>query len=398
MTTVVVPYAAWYGDSELALEFPAEWEISVHRLRDAPALSGDEIRSALASPIGSKPLSRLAEGRKRAAIIVDDLTRPTPAHRALPLVLEQLRLGGLREDHVRVVMGIAAHRPMVGVDLEKKLGPELADSLEVSNHNPYENLVSIGSSTRGTPIELNADVYEADFMVGVGSIVPHPAGGFGGGGKIVLPGVVSMTTIEYNHSKIPYVGRHGFIDGNALRMDVEEVACKAGLDIIVNVVVNERREVAGLFAGDLVEAHRKGVAFGKTIYGTGPLGKADILVANAYPIDSEFLQSGKALWASAEATVENGTVVLVDAASEGFGHHYLVERQSRERRGQTQRTETPSRKLLVYSPSLASTAVKRAYPHAQLLRSWPEVVEELLNRHGRKATVTVLPTASIQCP
>ncbi|MEM2904446.1 MAG: nickel-dependent lactate racemase [Candidatus Bathyarchaeia archaeon] len=398
MTSVTVPYAAWYGDTRHVLEFPDGWKVSVRRVRGAPALSEEQMRAALASPIGAKPLSALAEGRKRAVVIVDDLTRPTPADKLLPLILEELKRGGLREDHVRVVMGIAAHRPMVGPDLDKKLGSGLADRLEVLNHNPYENLVSLGSSSRGTPIELNADVYEADLKIGVGSIVPHPTGGFGGGGKIVLPGVVSMTTIEHNHSKIPAVGKHGFVEGNLIRADMEEAARKAGLDFIVNMVVTEQRGVAGLFAGDLVEAHRRGVALARALYGIGPLEKADILVANAYPIDSEFLQSGKALWASSEATRENGTVVLVDAASEGFGHHYLLERgRARGSRAQTQPAGQPARRLLVYSPSLASTAVRRIYPYAELLRTWPEIVEELLNLHGRDATVTVLPTAAIQC-
>lgn len=396
LATVTVPYGAWYGDSELALEFGDEWQVSVCRVKDAPALNGAEIRAGLASPIGSKPLSTLAEGKRSAVIIVDDLTRPTPAHGLLPLVLEELERGGLREDRVRIVMGIAAHRPMVGVDLDKKLGGELADRLEVLNHNPYENLVSLGSSTRGTPIELNADVHEAELKIGVGSIVPHPLAGFGGGGKIIVPGVVSMSTIDHNHSRIPSSGRHGVIEGNETRLDMEEVARKAGLDFIVNVVVNERREVAGLFAGGLVDAHRRGAAFAKATYGTGSLSRVDVLVANAYPIDSELLQSAKALWASSEATLANGTVVLIDAASEGFGHHYLVER-GRVRRGQGQSAEESSRKLLVYSRSLSSMAVKRAYPHAQLLRTWREVVEELLGRHGRKARVIVLPTASIQC-
>jgi len=396
LSKVTVPFAAWYEEKNLTLDFPEEWNVSVHQLQKARSASEYDIKEALLNPIGSKPLHRIAKGKEKAVIIVDDLTRPTPAHRLLPFILDELERGGIRRDHIRVVMGIAAHRPLVGVDLVKKLGSEVADTFDVINHNPYENLEYIGDSSRGTPIHLNGDIFEAEVKIGVGSIVPHPAAGFGGGGKIILPGVVSMETISHNHSKMQH-GGHGVVEENPLRSDIEDVARKSGLDMIVNVVINESRQIVKVFAGDLVEAHRAGVRFGRAICNARIANKADILVANAYPIDSELLQGAKALWAQSTATKKDGTVVLVTAASEGLGHHYLVERNRRSRRkGEEEQPSEAERRLIVFSPNLGPAAVREIFPTAHSLKTWGEVLEEL-HKHGGNAQVTVLPCASIQC-
>ncbi|MEM3027319.1 MAG: lactate racemase domain-containing protein, partial [Candidatus Bathyarchaeia archaeon] len=267
MVKVSLPFGAWYGDRKIELDFPEAWKFSLHQLRKVPDVGDIEISQVLCNPIGSKSLTKLAKGRKSAVILVDDLTRPTPAHRILPYIIKELGNGGIGDNHIKIVMAIAAHRPLVPMDLEKKLGKEIINSLEVVNHNPYENLVYMGESSRGTPIYLNGDVYEADLKIGVGSVIPHPSAGFGGGGKIILPGVVGMETIEYNHYSLHSQGRHGFLEGSALRVDAEDVARRVGLEAVVNTVVNEERGVAGLFFGDPINAHRAAVSYGRSIYG-----------------------------------------------------------------------------------------------------------------------------------
>jgi nickel-dependent lactate racemase len=372
LSSVTVPFAAWYEEQNLELNFPESWRVSVHRLQRAKSITDQEIEEALSNPIGSKPLSRIARGKRDAVIIVDDLTRPTPAHRLLPFILNELKKGGINSDDVRVVIGLGTHRPLGGVDLTKKLGSEITDNLDVINHNPYENLVYIGDSSRGTPIYLNGDVVDADVKIAVGSIIPHPIAGFGGGGKIVLPGCAGMETIEYIHSKIPRLGRfgRGIVEGNEFRNDLEEAVRKTKLDMILNVVINEKRQITKVFAGDFVEAHRAGVEFGRTFYKMGVLNKSEILIANS---------------------------VISTAASEGLGYHLFFEKLRRRRRkGEKEEFGFgEERRLIVFSPNIGSATVKHIFPKAESVKTWNEVLEEL-KTYGRRLEATVLPSASIQ--
>ena len=127
-----------------------------------------------------------------AAIAVDDLTRPTQAYRFLPFILEELHQGGIRDENIKIIMAIGCHRPLMKADQEKKLGKKTANRFPVYNHHPYENLVNVGTTSRGTPVIINRYFVESDVKIGVGFITPHPTAAFGGGGKIVIPGLGSM--------------------------------------------------------------------------------------------------------------------------------------------------------------------------------------------------------------
>lgn len=136
MTRVRVPWGAWYGDGWLDLDLPDRWRVTVPAQAGAPALSDEDLRAAFARPIGTPPLRALAAGKRAPVIVVDDLTRPTPAARLLPPVLEELRAGGIPADAVRVLVGLGGHRPLARPELLHKLGP-LADDLAVINHTPH---------------------------------------------------------------------------------------------------------------------------------------------------------------------------------------------------------------------------------------------------------------------
>jgi len=397
--TVDVPYASWYRDAMVSLTFPEGWEVTEARPRGARTLSDEEVRERFASPIGTGPISELARGARSAVLIVDDITRPTPASRVLPIILEELERGGLGEDRVWVVMATAAHRPLGRVDLERKLGREVVERLEVFNHNPYENLEYLGATSQGTPIHVNRHVMEADLKVGVGGIYPHPMAGFGGGAKIILPGVAGMDTIEANH-RTRGAGL-GVVEGNRCRADMEEAASKAGLDIIVNLLVNSRREVAGVFVGDMVEAHRVGVKLAEAVYGTRMPTDVDLAVVNAYPMDTELFQAGKGLWAGVEATREDGTIVLLAACSEGRGYHALVQKGGRLWRPPASLAgrRLGGRRLMIVSPNLSLKDVRQNYPReTSLFGNWDEALRELRKDPDHRISVAVFPCAPIQVP
>ena len=153
MKTVTVPWSMWYGDT-FEMTFPDTWEVTVAEMRGGPDIGDEGIRQALADPIGAPPLRDLARGRRDAAILIDDLTRPTPTWRTVPYLLEELAAAGIDEERVCIVCAVAAHRPMTRPDMIKKLGLDLVERLHVVNHNAQDNLEFYGHSSQGIPICL----------------------------------------------------------------------------------------------------------------------------------------------------------------------------------------------------------------------------------------------------
>ena len=214
-----------------------------------------------------------------------------------------------------------------------------------------------------------------------------------------------MDTIEANHKNIPGAG-HGVIEKNKSRADIEEAARKAGLDVVVNVVINSRREIAGVFVGDMVKAHREGVKFAREIYKTEVPRGMDIIVTNAYPLDTEMFQAVKALWMVGHSSKKDGITILLSACSEGRGYHALYQMGGRlwappERswlKREPSRAQAWRKRLLFASPNLNKKDLHQIYPEeeTELLRSWEETLEELKSLCKERIKVAVFPCASIQ--
>jgi nickel-dependent lactate racemase len=358
-----------------------------------------------------KPISQLAKGRKEAVIIFDDLARPTPASRLVPHILEELRKAGIEGNRVRFVAAMGAHKTPTREDHAKKLGEEVPKDFCVYNHNVYDNLVDVGTTSRGTPVRINREVMECDLKIGIGGIVPHGHAGFGGGAKIILPGVSWIETIQYNHWGVggsgpgktlhPKAGL-GKIAENPIRFDMEEAARLAGLDFKVDAVLNNRREVVGLFAGDFVAEHREGVKMAKEVYTTEPALNADLVITNGYPQEDE---SVKALWAANASVKEGGTVVVVAQSPEGMIHHYVRGRFGTRYGGRlfdppTRPRVPKAKRLIIYSeyPSKRDTHWFGPSETVTWLTSWEEVLEEVKRDQGSEPRVAVYPYAAIQCP
>ncbi|UCD57536.1 MAG: DUF2088 domain-containing protein, partial [Candidatus Hydrogenedentota bacterium] len=300
---VSIPTRAWFGDRMLELKFPDNWEIHECRMagHGTKAIGPDEIREAIENPIGAAPLSSLAKDKKRVVILFDDFTRPTQAEDIVPVVLDSLFKAGVKPDQIRFISALGTHRAMTRNEWAKKLGDDIVVNYPVYNHNAYEHLVDMGKSSKGTPILVNREYASCDLRIGIGCIIPHVDAGFSGGLKIVLPGVVGMETINYNHMTVTPRNPDGSISeftfgkvyDNALRDDGHEVARKIGLDFKVDVIVNEKRETVKVFAGDGFDSFYEGVKFGKKFYATNPFLGADITVSNTFPIEDE---AGKGLW------------------------------------------------------------------------------------------------------
>ena len=402
--TVRLLQMAWYGDTELEIDFPDSWDVTVCHMHghNAPPLSEDGIRKAFRDPIGTTTIRELAKGKKEVAILFDDMSRATPTAVMIPYILEELAGAGIPDDNIRFIAAIGAHGSMNGIDFRKKLGDEVMGRFLVYNHNPYENCTPLGMSGRGTPVSVNSEVIACHLKIGIGSIVPHPLSGFGGGSKIILPGIASMETIDANHARLgrsPTVGI-GTWEGNAVKLDMDEAARMAGLDVKVDAILNLRREVVALFIGDPVAEHGEGVKVAREHYATDMVSDPDIVVANCYSKANEMVL---ALWVASPLLPKKGSdMVLLVVTPEGQINHYWIRSFGKAfgGRGWFRPGGLPpnTKRLTVMAPYPDKVGGDLIAPYDLITwaRTWPQVIEELKSRYGEKAKVAVIPDATIQ--
>ncbi len=425
--TITVPARAWFGDDDRTLTFPAGWNLHVCANQGAPALDAAQIAAAFDNPIGMPRIRDAARGRASAAIVVDDLGRPTPAADMLPHVLEELAAAGVPKSKTTIVVGCGSHRPLTEEEIAMKVGSKVAADYATASHDFMAgDLVGYDSLDDGTPIYVNRIVAEAEFKVCVGGIYPHPAVGFGGGAKLILPGVAGFVTIHNFHRFSARRG-HGNIErrmpeegeeedaplvegGIRDHRDVsEEVARRIGLDMIVNCVLTGRRQIAGLFVGDFVKAHRTGARFAQRVYATHIPNRlrqeADLLVCNAYPLDADPIQGDKSLWAAPYFEREPYKIIL-NAASDGISYHGagLQLPWSRYLKSRAENGATPDPRavvdgpasLLVLSEQFQASEFPARHKGGLLFRNWETIIEQLAAKLPADATVAVFPNSSIQ--
>ena len=410
--TATVYSRAWYGDEELTLNFPRGWEVEVLGPKDAPALSDIQIERAFAEPIGTARIAALARGKKSAAIVVDDLSRPTPAAKVVPVLLRELASAGVPKSEIRFVVGGGSHRPLTDEEVAKKIGADIAAEYEATSHDFMGgDLRALGNLENGMPIYLNRVVADADFKICLGGIYPHGSVGFGGGAKLVVPGIAGFATMFYFHTFSPSRG-HAVIERKGSEPDhrdfSEAVARVLGLDVIVNTVLNRRREICGLFVGDFVQAHRKGAHFALDTYSTEipetSRKETDLVVLNCYPLDSDPIQTGKALWAT--RYFENAHKMALNPASDGICYHGLFEEidyaRFSQQRAELPQTELPPPRLgtqdqlHVWSEHFLVDDFSKKHPGALLFRDLDQLIGLFAERLPGDAKVAVLPSAGIQ--
>ena len=384
--------ASWYGDKKTKIYFPKDWDITLCAPKGAEPLTESGLREAIQSPLGIEDLSKIAKGKKKVAILVDDLSRPTPTYRLMPYILEELKGAGISLRDILIVAAVGSHRLLLPWDFAKKIGKDVAESIETVNHTPYEECVYLGESREGTPIYINKFVVEADLRIGVGAIIPYSPGGtgFGGGAKIVVPGVSGIETIIHHHS-VPG-GESGSLEGNRMRKNIEDIAVKSGLDAIINVVINGNKDITGLFMGDVIKAYKKGVDFAREAYKADKPKSADIAFINAYPQDTT-LMNATPFYLGKMATNEEGIIILYANCPEGEGHHALGGWGGRFYNSRIKpRLNSMDRSIFVCSPHLTRYDVdRRIGSRAQLFRTWDELMRSLMDKYKGSLKVTIFP-------
>ena len=385
----------------LELPLPSRFSVQVNGMRDGARLSAAALAEAVRMPFDSEPLHKLAAGARTAVIAVDDITRPTPAATVLPLILSELER--IPSENIRILMALGAHRPMVRAELEKKLGAVILDEFDVEQHHPYENLIDLGKSSRGTPIQLNRSFFEADLKVALGGVMPHPYMGFSGGAKMVVPGLAGIDTLQANHQAALTGISGGLVNPDVdARRDIEEIALKAGLNFSCNVVVNSRREIAGLFCGHPVSAHRAATTFATDIYATAvPDAPYDVVCLNAYPKDGELLQVGNAFncyrTSNGLLLKSDGTLVVTACCQLGRGYHSLHGRGMRLHKAPAAKRYLQGREIAFFSPHLNERDFRVSFaPEYRLFTSWEQLSSHLDAKHRGAVSVGVFPTAPLQ--
>jgi nickel-dependent lactate racemase len=414
MSTIEVPTLLWHGTKNIALDFPSTWSVTKYEMRGAhlPSMTTEALQAALQQPIHSLQLGKLARERSEVAIVIDDMTRPTRPYLVLPYILRELQANGISRDHIRFIIGLGAHGTIYRRDYVKKLGEDVVDEYAVWNHNVFGNHEYLGETALGTPVEINAEFMACDLKIAIGGIVPHPLTGFGGGAKIITPGISSLKTINHNHIDVGLSGPKGTPHhtigwgknkNNIMMQDNEEIAMHAGLDIKIDMVFNAAAQPAGLFAGEVTAEFREGVEMAKSVYATENPSDVDIVVANNYFKSNE---ASLALGIAGETVREGGTIVLITFNPEGQVPHYSVGKWGKAVGGalfnQRQRIGMKPRygNLIIYSPhKQRDPTLPIGDPESQKwVKTWKEVIEELQNLHPSNPTVAVFPTAEVQRP
>ncbi|HSW57358.1 MAG TPA: lactate racemase domain-containing protein [Dehalococcoidales bacterium] len=407
--SVRLPQLVWHGVKDLELSFPENWKVQVFNMQgfDSPGIAGGQLRAALRFPLGMPPLRNLAKNRKQAVIIFDDIQRATRTADIIPFILEELAEAGLKDDQIRFVAATGLHAPMTRLDFSKKLGEDVLARFPVYNHNAFGNCIDIGKTRLGTPLLVNAEVMQCDLKIAIGSIVPHAFAGFGGGAKIILPGICHFDTVVHfhklasqfkkEHPEIP-VGT-GIISNNLLRENMEEAAQKAGLDIKIDTLMNSYGETAAIFAGALNETSRLALQLAVNHYDTPEAKDNDIVIANTFAKVAE-CESGLEI-AFQALGAKGGDVVLVANSPDGHVAHYLG--------GVWGTANSSPLPLKVKFPAeLNRLIILNEYPDrtilgyfsepqkVDLVSNWNAVLDLLKLSHPGAASVAVYPNAEIQ--
>ncbi len=320
-----------FGQGGLTLNLPEGFEYRVLEARSAVPLEHPEqaVRQALDAPAGCPPLRELARGKASAAISVCDITRPVPYRRILPGILADLAAAGIARENITILIATGLHRPATPEEICEICGEKIAADYRVANHNAraLAEHRHLGSTASGTPVYIDERFVSAALHITVGFIEPHLMLGFSGGRKLIAPGLAAQETIKVLHSpgfmRDPLT-HEGSIEDNPLHRELLEIARMARHDFLVDVALARgtgQRPIAGVFAGEPLQAHREGVRFVSQVMLETLAEPVDAVITTSagYPLDLTFYQAVKGITAASQIVKQGGKILLIAACAEGSG-------------------------------------------------------------------------------
>ncbi len=282
------------------------------------------VLDALTEPIGSRPLQEIVRDKNKVVIVTSDHTRAMPSKVTLPILLEQVRKGNPQAD-ITILIATGLHRPTTEKEQRSMFGDEIVDNEKIVVHDAFDDsaMAFVCKLPSGASFVVNKLILEADTIICEGFIEPHFFAGFSGGRKSILPGVCSAETVNENHSARAIGHKNsktGILAGNVIHEDMIYAVRKVAADFILNVTLDEDKEIIAAFAGDIIEAHDVGCEFVKD------LSKADVVTGDivitsvgGYPLDQNLYQSPKAASTAQACAGENGVIILIAACIDGIG-------------------------------------------------------------------------------
>ena len=407
MKKINVPSRLWYENRERELEFPDRWQVDnlTSPGLEKPGLTPDEIRERIEHPVEGPSLEELARGKKQAVIVFDDMTRPTPVKAVAPFVLDALHRAGLGKDQIRFIWALGTHGTYDMINARKKLGEEIVENYAVYNHDAFQNTVRIGRTPTGVELWFNKEFMSCDLKIGIGCCTAHVHVGFGGGAKLILPGVSGIETINQFHNQLyrdPSRTGLGNFENNIMRGECDAAGDLAGLNFKVDCLINRRGEVTSLYAGPFRSTHAAAGEEGKTHYGIPHATGYDITVANGYGKANE---SAIAAIFFALTLKPQGTGVLICDAPEGQVPHYVMRQWGSDYGGRHYRPREKGilsfmniKKLIVLNPTPDKTCLDLVCDSsdATIVKTWPEVLSILEKEYPGEAKLAVIPDGTMQ--
>ncbi len=320
-----------YGTSSFSCQLPHARLLQPNSLPE-PSAAKQLIRDALDNPIDSLPLSKILSPEERVAIVTSDITRYSGSEIYLPILLDELNSIGIPDENIEIIIALGIHRKQTEQEQQKILG-SLYGRIAVFDHecDDPDELVDLGTTDSGIPVQVNRRVMEADRVIVTGTIGFHYFAGFGGGRKGLVPGVASRETCMASHFSVfnpPEIGgKHpqavtGVLAGNPVHKNLLQSARLVNPDFLLNTVLSPKKEILGVFCGDLEQAHLAGCEMVRELFQVKVTQPADLAVISSggEPKDINFIQAQKALDYGCRAVKEGGTIIFLAACRDGFGH------------------------------------------------------------------------------
>jgi nickel-dependent lactate racemase len=318
-----------YGRHGLTVDLPDEAPVTVIEPQYVPGLPDERaaIHEALRSPTGARPLRDITGAEDKVAIVFSDLTRPMPNDRVLPPLLDELALAGVPDEQIVLINSLGTHRPQSAEELGDMLGEEIVERYRVLQHDAWsDDLVQVKENSAGHMVRVNRAYVEASVRILTGFIEPHFFAGFSGGPKAVLPGIADIGAILDNHSGQMLADPNATwaaTKGNPVWEEMVAVAQATAPTFLLNVTLNQKRKITGVFAGDMLAAHRDGMAFVQETAMQPVLHPFDVVITSnsGYPLDLNLYQAVKGMSAAAQIVRPGGDIIIAAECWDGVPDH-----------------------------------------------------------------------------
>lgn len=318
-----------YGYDSMALDIPDENYRGSLNPKDTREIEDpiNEVRRALANPIGSKKIKELVSSQDKVIILVSDVSRPSPSSILLPPILEELKEAGIINDQITIIFGLGIHRKQTEEEKKRLLGETVYSQVKCIDHD-INNCVRIGRTKRGNEVFIFKEILKADFVIATGNLEFHYFAGYSGGAKAVAPGICGRKTIANNHKHFLEPGaKAGFIKGNPIREELEEIGEMVGINFMVNAVLNSHKKVVKVVAGNVTKAHREGAEYIDDMFRVEIDELADIVITSSggHPKDIDLYQTHKAMENASLAVKNGGIIIVIGECRDGLGEKSFAE-------------------------------------------------------------------------